>query len=419
MTCSREAARQLGARGLGELLVRARQRVETLDGVRGTLAVDLSPQAQEELVRLLGWRVPPRKGPVRVSLVELDAALRRSRFGVSLLDVLEADAGPVVTRRERRQAELAHWRAQLDDLITAVPQARGWIEQLAGQGAPARWYRRAYREDSTRAAAAALAVAKSLAHIPAGGELVAVFAARVAGDPHLLDAGSPAGSLLLETLRERWGPVAEGLRPAEERALLLNRAGLEVDGVSSTVLLAYPGVTSHPVLAAMAEHGGGWPLPLGEMRRLTTIRARRNMAHVVENPAVFEWLVRETATRTAGDRPTLVATGGFLSAAAVQLLDRLRAAGTRLYYGGDFDRNGLTIAMQLASQYPGLMFWRMSADDYRLACREGTRPLSSSDRNWLMTLTGPLAPTAQTMTARGTPAYQENLLAQLLADLGG
>ncbi|HCC33349.1 MAG TPA: TIGR02679 family protein [Clostridiales bacterium] len=418
MSPAREAARQLARAGLGDLLVLARQRVEALDGVRGTATLELSPQAREQLVSLLGWRRLPRDSRVRVPLADLDAALRQSRFEVSLLDVLEADAGPVVTRREREEAALARWRGQLEDLAVAVPPAREWIEELDSRGPTARWYRRAYREDPARAAAAALAVARTLGHLPAGGELVAVFAARVTGNPHVLDAGSPAGSLLLETLGERWGPVPEGLRPSEARALLLNRAGLEVDGVSSTVLLAYPGEVTHPVLAAMAEHGGGWPVPLNELRRLTVARARRGVAHVVENPAVFEWLVRAVAAWPPGRRPTLVATGGFLSAAAIQLLDRLHAAGDRLLYGGDFDRNGLTIAGQLAGQYPGLELWRMSAGDYHLAARDGTAPLSPADRDWLNAFSGPLAATARAMAGRRVPAYQEILLEELLTDLG-
>ncbi len=412
-----EAAKRLREVGLGELLDRCRRRMEALDGAGGTVTLSLGREAREALAGLLGLRRLPSQVEVRVQLAELDAALRRSRYGVSLAQVLEADGGAVVSDRERAEAAKAQWQRHLEELATAVAPARQWIATLGGEGPVSRLYRRAYRADPHRATAAALAVARAVAHLPADGELLAVFAARVTSDPHAFDPQTLAGRLLLLTLQETGHPLPKDLRPGEARALLLQQAGLDVDGVSSTVLVANPGSGSHAVLTAMAEAGGGWPVPLAELARLSRLPARDGVAHVVENPAVFEWLVRKVAAWEVGRRPTLIATGGFLSAAALLALDLMAVDGTRLRYGGDFDRAGLAIAGQLLERYPGMELWRMSPADYASAVREGTPRFGDGDRQWLATVEGPLAPTARAMAERGIPAYQENLLEQLLGDL--
>lgn len=288
----------------------------------------------------------------------------------------------------------------------------GLLEVLAAHGGPVvtRW---------EQAEQAALAMARALALLPlAAGELLAVFAARVTGDPHAFDARRPAGALLLAALADWLGAPSPGLRDSEARALLLGAVNLEVDGVSSTVLAAFLDGCAHPVIAAMARQGGGWPLPLSAVRQADLAPGRGRPVYIVENPQVFESLVRSVAAMEAGRRPMLLCTGGFLSAAGVSLLERLHRREYALRYGGDFDRNGLSIARWLIERYPGLSPWRMGPQDY-LAALGGQEPgrLPAADRDWLRQVEGPLAATARIMAERGAPAYQESLVPSLLTDL--
>ncbi len=423
---ARQAAEKLRQAGLQPLLELARRRVEERDGVSGTIQVDLSAAALAELANLLGWKGLPVSvsagGPLRLRLADLDQKLRASRFAVGLLDVLAAAGGPVVTNRERLQHAADCWAAQLERIAAAAPAdpvVQDWVAALgAGSGSGGRWYRRAYNDQPEVAERAALAVARALACLPLpAGELLAVFAARLTGDPHAFDAKQPAGALLLAALSERYGPLPEGLRDSDSRALLLGLVNLEVDGVSSTVLAAHLHMAAHPVVAAMAAHGGGWPLPLNQVRQLTLFPAPDVHAYVVENPQVFEYLVRGVAHLPPALRPPLVCTGGFLSAAAVRLLDLLHGGGCRLHYGGDFDRNGLAIANWLLARYPALTPWHMAPADYLAAAESGVSPFSATDLDWMRQLAGPLGPTARIMAERSYPAYQERLVEPLLQDL--
>lgn len=451
-TAARAAAEYMRSRGLGPLLDAARRRIERLEDVRGTVNVLLTDEGLQALSGLIGFRGRlgiPLKPVVNVRLAELDRGLRGSRFGVGLMDVLVADGGPIVTRRQRADEAAERFRRQLHRIAAAAPAsevAQQWVHDLAGDGPCAVRYRRLYADDPQLAERAAIAVARAIAELSgwasevaatgepgagplragaASGELLAAFAARLTGDPHAFDAGAPAGSLLVAALAERYGEPGEGMRASEVRAFLLSRAGLDVDDLSSTVLVANLRGSDHPVLAALAEWGGGWSLPLSEARRVSFAPAAGASICVVENPQVFAHLVRAVRPLPVDARPGLVCLAGFPSAAAVRVLDALYGAGYTLAYSGDFDRNGLVIAKWLLDRYPGTRPWRMSPQDYERARAAGEQtgsvaePFADDDRRWLLyTQFGPLTETARAMGHAGRPAYQEWLVAELAADLG-
>lgn len=424
-----QAFTELKQAGLEPLLVAVRQKIYEQDGVRGKVAVMLGTTERDELANLLG-RMAQITKVIRVDLRELDAALGRSRFRTGLIDVLEAGYGPLVTRRQERVHAEARWQAWLAALGRAIPEdftVRVWFDALVGgTSSSGRWARRAYLADAARAAKAITAVGRALTVLPAlkgQYELLAIFATEITGDPHAFDLGEPAGTLLDHALAERFEITPVGLHRGEERALLLDQAGLGVNQVSSTVLVAYLSTASaqgrfHPVIKAMVEYGGGWPLTLGEVRTWNAVQARGDCCYIVENPPVFEYLLKRVGSEASERRPTLICTGGFLSAAAVRLLDLLSAAGTKLYYGGDFDRNGLVIATWLATRYQDCFrAWRLAPDDYQVAVALGGKKLSVEDRNYLSAMEGPLAETARVVTEGKFAAYQESLVRMLISDI--
>jgi uncharacterized protein (TIGR02679 family) len=389
------------------------------------VVVALGRPQQQELANLLGH-------PVRgaVDLRELDTALQRSRYQIGLGAVLAAGYGPLVTRRQAREQASLQWAVWAQRVGSELPDeglVRGWFQRVAEGTSPSgRWVRRAYGADPVRAAMAVRAVGRALAALPVwrgDSELLAVFAAAVTGDPHAFDAGEPAGLLLDHALGEQFDRPADGLRPNEARALLLGRAGLQVDQVSSTVLVAHVAAATlagvpHPMVAAMTACGGAWAVTLGEVRRWSGVRAHRNRAYVVENPPVFEWLLRRLAREVPDRRPTLICSGGFLSAASVTLLDLLVGEGAELWYGGDFDRNGLAIASWLAGRYPEQFRpWRMGPAEYQAAVAGGGKGLAPEDCEALLAVEGPLAGTARAVADGGQAAYQEQLVMMLCQDV--
>jgi uncharacterized protein (TIGR02679 family) len=205
----------------------------------------------------------------------------------------------------------------------------------------------------------------------------------------------------------------------ERRALLLDKAGLGVDGVSSTVLVAnLAGATisgqSHPVVAAISSFGGAWALPLREVRTWEAVQAHRQIAWVVENPPVFEAILESLPPDA---RPTLICTGGFLSAAAVRLLTLLARGGAAIRYSGDFDANGISIARWVLGRFPTASPWRMDLDSYRRALGNGGMALSERGRLLLGKVEEDLASLASVVREQGEAAYQEGLIELLSEDL--
>jgi uncharacterized protein (TIGR02679 family) len=387
-----------------------------------------------------GMGCPVRAG--RISLTALDRAMRTGRLVEGLLVATERWIGmAIVTKPEEREHQqkvwaslVSGWReairrplgdepidqdlvARLDEWLTS---ASGWIK--------GRWRKRPTTID--RSVRRAIEAARMAPGVGTTAELLAlpVFAQRVVGNPHALDAGRTAGRLAIAALRARFGEsvghvVGTG---AEARAAILDAAGLSMDGVSSRVVtfgLAGP----HPLFAAAASVHEPLTLTALNLEHVDVVTAPSSIVYVVENPAVFTQIVRAL---TRGDRehsgapiPSLVCTSGQFGVTAAMLLDRLARGGATIWYSGDFDTAGIYIADRVWRRYPGqCVLWRMTPVDYHVARHHrgdtGARPDASSAG----ARAGPDAwTTVRTklldVIDRLGPAYQEGLVHELVADI--
>ncbi len=339
----------LTALGLRPVLTAALERYRRT-GDLGRSRPDLAPGDWEALSRLTG-----KKEGRTLDLAVLDAALRRSRHAVPLLDVLEElNGGPIRVRRQERDAFAASWA----QVLAAVHDA-DWREVLQEGGGGASLLQKSLKHGleigpSVQTVAAALRVARAeRLSFP-------LLAARLTGDAHALDVSSAA--------------LCVGLRGP---AWLTGAAG--------------------HVLA----------LPLREVLRLEGLHAPGNRVWVVENPSIFE------ALHAACPRTPLICTSGQPGAATVELLRRLPTS-TTAFLSCDLDTGGLRIAAFLRRSVPlDWQPWRMDAAAYALACSRGTVPLSGSVSGLAALFPG-LVPLLE---ESGRGAHQENLLPELLADL--
>ena len=90
---------------------------------------------------------------------------------------------------------------------------------------------------------------------------------------------------------------------------------------------------------------------------------------------------------------------------------------TELFYSGDFDGKGLSIAAQLCGRYPELLrLWHMVPGDYAL-CRSNV-PLSEPSRSLLQGCAGTaLEASAEAVKQCDRAGYQELLIPLLETDL--
>ncbi|CAA7601361.1 Spo11/DNA topoisomerase VI subunit A [Acididesulfobacillus acetoxydans] len=291
-----------------------------------------------------------------------------------------------------------------------------------------------------------------------GYERLPVFARRVAKNPHAFDPGSETGKFFINALTF--------LRTRESAAY----AGRSTDRISNTLSggeilteLYYQfgllrddlwNFASCAGLQARDSSGrdfGVWSaavrersvlnVPLREMVKVTevypaapsldaeedvhsarsargvlSVDERTGSVFVVENPAVFSSLLDE-ADKTGVPYPPLVCTHGQFKLAALLLLDKLVTRGVRIYYSGDFDPEGLSMAEALLHRYGDHVCpWRFDLEDY-LSSEPGD-PLSELRLRKLGGVQAPdLLPVKREMLRLKRAGYQEGIIGLLWQDI--
>src|SRR2546429_9599665 len=123
--------------GLEHLLLKLREKYIELGVVGGQVQLkESTPHERREIASFLE-RPPYRDTTIRVKLSDMDSALRRSRFGCSLPDLLPAffPSQPLITRPQQRAAHASHqdqFRQALQTLAEAQTyetRSRQWLLQ--------------------------------------------------------------------------------------------------------------------------------------------------------------------------------------------------------------------------------------------------------------------------------------------------
>lgn len=431
-----ESRRRLAA--LARLIHAAEERYRA-HGVRGSLRLPgLTESERVALAGLLRTHVRTRPGEtLTLSLSALDQALREGSIAAGLPEAIAAFSDkPVETKAERQAAVEHRWQAFTGHLSALAAAGGGraavWLEALTRRESSAfSVLQREFNQEERagecqhhRLRRAVESVAAALDRLPTDASATArlpVFAQEITGDPHGFDEGALAGRLLIRALTDLAGPscgVHDPPQGALERGILLSAAGLLTDGVSSTIACfglqgagRNDGSRDRQAEGAAADRAV-LVAPLRQVSQWAALDLCGSILYAVENPPVFEDLV-DHLTAAGGAHPTLLCTSGFLSVAAVKVLDLAVGQGARLAYGGDFDLKGLTIAAGLLRRYGDqVTLWGMSPEDYLLAAQHPlAEELPAADLARLGGLGAPaLAPLVSAMQRTGKRAYQEALL---------
>lgn len=244
---------------------------------------------------------------------------------------------------------------------------------------------------------------------------LSVFSAMATTDPHALDSDTICGQMFLHLLsRKRNRPYPAG---AEERDEVYFENGILCDSISSTVtqvgLILSEQQVEHPAFEAFRQRKECCTLSLANLNVVSSVASPSGKAYLIENQMLFSQL----CDHARYFQSPLICTSGQLQVAVLRLLDMLAASGTTLYYAGDFDGGGISIAARLLARYPdNLQLWHMTAEDYEVCKSEVS--LSENSRNLLKTANGTILESiADTVQRNGYAGYQELLLDRLLPDL--
>ncbi|MGI8695668.1 MAG: TIGR02679 family protein [Mycobacteriales bacterium] len=400
-------ARLLGEENLAWLVVRARRRMERGESLDTTVTRTAATAGERAAVHRLLGRAPRPGSTLTVSLPAVDAVLRRSgACPDGLPAAVVALTGPVDQRSAIAAALDASWRAAFAALDAAVddrPELVAWRRRIEATGLLRRLGK------SPDLAATLLAdLAAVIGSLPASGEPLGQFAARVVRSAHGLDDNRPLATLALGVARILGG-VPEG-SGAEWRREVWASVGLLRDELSATVLTlglsADAASATGRALSAWRSAGQPVVLTLRQLVRDPPRLIAPEVVSICENPVV----VAAAADRLGAGCSPLVCIAGQPGAAAMHLLRLLVASGAQLRYHGDFDWGGLRIGNVMFARLP-LRPWRFDTASYQASVDRG-RELTG-----IPVLSGWDCGLGAAMAEIGTAVEEELVLDALLPDL--
>ena len=361
--------------------------------------------------------------PLRIKTADFEAALQDTPFhGVILKEVLECYFDTVIQTKHQLVEQLDTQMLRIIEQAKNAIQSevcRRWLDALSHkQGDGYHLIRTSLGKGENAVYQAILQACKSLEWLeqhPAERPRLAVLSAHATSDPHALDTTSLGGKLFLHLLSVRMDTKSPAT--AEERAALYYNCGILCDSISSSVTQVgvhlYTDTEEHPAYRAFRLRNEVGTLTLTNLAGIKAASSPSGNAYLVENQMVFSQL----CDQAPHFHSPLICTSGQPTVAVFRLLDMLVSSGTKLFYSGDFDGKGLSIALQLLARYPDhLYLWHMTAADYARCCSDVR--LSEASLALLHTCANTaLAPTAETIERKGYDGYQELLLSELLADL--
>lgn len=390
---------------LNRLIERLNERRELGRPLTGTIILDAPSVEERRAIDQLLRRATSTGTTLSVSPEALLVQLRTSGLANSWEEVLEAVCGKPDSSRAMAAAHIQAWETFWSQLKNAVdPSLVTWIDQLRRDGVLKRLSEGSV-DTANRWLNQALTVFRQM---PFEGEPIASVAARLAGDSHALDPGSPLATIVLRGISF----IHQSPMPinAAERRELWGKAGVICDELSAPVLvfnLVLPHASPLTEIL-MAAHAATMPIHITTRLLLSTnwnMVVSPPRVYVCENPSIVALAARQLGTHSA----PIVCVDGEPKTAAWNLLRHLYSAGTEIWYHGDFDWKGLSIASRVITRLNARP-WRFSVEDYLAA--NGTEELAGSpfEASWSPGL-------ASAMLQRQKLVHEEAVADVLLADL--
>lgn len=355
---------------------------------------------------------------VTISSKLMDRALSESRFSeLCWEEILECYfEEPLRTKKEDRQEEQEKQQEFFAQILRDAGGRSGcWLQKVLEKRERGRqMLTQQYKEDPEEFRETLMNTCKAIDTLPVWEgktERLAVFSAKITGNPHFFDDGTLGERLLAIYLLSVFSEKEpEGTR-AERKNSLLYYAGILKDDLSNFVLVY--GILGN--MRSGQKHKGmeGFcdqmePMvltlhTLSDLKEAKALEAAERKIYVLENPAVFSSLVERYPHMAA------VCTNGQPRLSTLVLMDLLREKHV-FYYAGDFDPEGLMIAQNLKQRYPeNLKLWGYQKKNYQKAVSKveiSERRLRMLDKIWMEELQEIKTAIREEKKA----AYQENMM---------
>lgn len=311
---------------------------------------NLQPVEKEMLSRYLGRIV---SGDRVVINVKEFAQKRFEQTKFSSLDfkdvlshVLKKDVLTKKEEKENKEKQLSSFLEKLKKQVESEPAAEKVYLVVKENFKQFEGYLKKYSEE--KFLGILNLCIKAAATKPEKIESLAVFATKIAHDPHFFDEDRDSGKIFLRILSLLKN--AEYPKSSEEKAELLYMHNIIIDELSNWCLVYGIGAISEDAaedeaLKIFALQRKPVILPLYTIKDYKQFFGYSKKIVVVENPAVFSMLMQ-----TCSDI-SLICTNGQLRLSTKIVLESLSKEGFTIFYSGDFDPEGLLIADRIIQNY--------------------------------------------------------------------
>jgi len=407
-----------------------RKKWESLGKVGGQIHLEHCTEEEKKSVgRFLGRII--EGDCIEYSLVEFEDALKKTRYSdVSFLELMETYFGEsLVSNQERREIEAEH----ICNFFEAASNA------FKGNQAAQQWIEDAYEcrdygytlilQQINKDTDGALELVKNIGNAVSylhqqkeneyfHGMPIAVFAAKISGNPHYFDRNSISGRLLMYALC--WDLYEEYPHSAMKWKERLSEAKVLSDNISSQVTVfgihLYRKSGLHQGVEEFCQIREPLVLSTYNMKDVVRAAADDNEVFIVENEMVFDFLI-ESVHKEHKESVSIICTSGQLHSTAFDLIDLLAADHTIIHYSGDLDPEGMGIADRLWQRHPAqVSIWHMDVEDYKKSISHES--INDKSITMLDSLQNDkLKITAEQIRISRLAGYQENLLQDLQKDV--
>lgn len=190
-----------------------------------------------------------------------------------------------------------------------------------------------------------------LDNIPTSPTTLAVYSS-ITGNPHYLDFNKSTSTLFFRVLARIKNIEYED--KTEIKINILSEINVYIDSISNFVI-TYK-LTGNNILNQLNEINEVVNLNLLNIKGLDKVSTEDNVVYVFENPSLLISMLDL--------KVPIIITSGMPNVSLYILLKKLIESGTKIYYNGDFDPEGLLIAEKLKLRFSNIELFCYDEQDY-------------------------------------------------------
>jgi uncharacterized protein (TIGR02679 family) len=404
-----------------------KEKYRSLGRIGGTVSIkSFSNTEVDSIAGFLGQSVDVLLQKGNVALVAFEKELSQTGFAdYTLIQLLEEVLEEtIITKLEENSLEEEKEKIFFEDLRLTYPDGSWWWDWIQSKPPDSRWIWALYWQNSDDLMEKLHVVFNAFQNLPCNNskyERLPLFSQRITGNPHFFDTNQLPGRLLsycMQVDQQLNGMRDPGMpKTTEELNDLLSRYGLMRDDlwsfVSCSGLLAEWETGIHPVWQAAANSGTVLNVPIKELLKIKRIWPNHGKkVWIVENSSVCSTIVDEVANAP------VICTHGQFRAASWIMLDLLIESGCQLYYSGDIDPEGISMAQRLKNRYNDqVTCWRMDKASYEKTISD--EDISSRLSKMEFITSAELVDVVNALKNAKMAGYQEGIVNELIEDIKG